>query len=101
MTRPLYNDRCLGRAMLGSTDTCSASVRAAYGRIHRFFYVKVHTRFLRSIHVLLSALIVDNGSGMFCTGFAGLSAPRAVSDDCRQSEEEKGAQSMLQLMNIF
>ena len=27
---------------------------------------------------------------MFCTGFAGLAAPRAVSDDCRQSEGEKG-----------
>ena len=38
---------------------------------------------------------------MFCTGFAGLAAPRAVSDDCRQSEGEKGVQSMLQLLSIF
>ena len=39
VTRPLiYNDRCMGRAMLGSTViTCSASARAAYGRIYSIY----------------------------------------------------------------
>ena len=48
------------------------------------FYVNGYTRLLRSILVLLfpvnevAALVVDTGSGLFSTGFAGKNAPRAV-----------------------
>ena len=40
------------------------------------FYVRVLTRLLSSIHVLPH--IVDHGSGMLFSGFAGIDAPRAV-----------------------
>ena len=47
-----------------------------------FFYVIEWTRLLRSILVLLFSEVVahfvDNGSGMYCAGFAGIYAPRAV-----------------------
>ena len=48
------------------------------------FYVNGYSRLLRSILVLLfplgevAALVVDTGSGLFFTGFAGENAPRAV-----------------------
>ena len=67
-----------GRAMLGSTmDTCCASSGVAFRRIFMIFYVIGQTRLLRSI-LCPGRLIVDNGSGMFHTGFAGIDAPRAV-----------------------
>ena len=48
------------------------------------FYVNGYIRLLRSILVLLfplsevAALVVDTGSGLFSTSFAGENAPRAV-----------------------
>ena len=80
----LCNNRCLGwgRAMLGSTmDTCFASSRVAFGRIYDFLHDGVASAAeLDSRPALLPTgrHIVDNGSGMFHIGFAGIDAPRAV-----------------------
>ena len=92
--------------MLGSTVvTCSASAPGCFWKNLQLFIregvhsaPEVDSRLLSTFEV--TALDVDNGSGMFCSGFAGLNARRAVSDDCRQSEGEKGAQSMLQLLSL-
>ena len=51
-------------------------------------------RLLRSILVLseVAALVVDPGSGLFFTGFAGENAPRAVSGRSPSRRMEKCAQ---------
>ena len=66
----------VARAMLGSTvDTCPASSRVAFG-FFWIFYVIGWTRILGSI-LRPGRHVVDNGSGMFQTGF-GIDAPCAV-----------------------
>ena len=65
------------------------------------FYVNGYTRLLRSIVVLLfplsevAALVVDPGSGLFSTGFAGENAPRAVFRTMALRRMEKCTQKML------
>ena len=56
------------------------------GEFFTIFYVMGLIRLLSSIHVLLfwPACIVDNGNGMFLTGFAGLTHLALCSHDCRQ-----------------
>ena len=72
--------------MLCSTvDTCSASAREALGRNSGFLREWVHSAHevnsrpaLLFSGVEVATLVVDPGSGLFSTGFAGISTPRAV-----------------------
>ena len=71
-----------------AATTTTLSVRGwLHVRISHIFYVKVELWILRSILVSLPAnmaeeevapLVVNNGSDMHSTGFANISAPRAV-----------------------
>ena len=82
-----------GSVVLCSTvDSYSASAWETFGRISGFLREWV-TRLLRSILVLLfsvsevAALVVDTGSGLFSTGFAGEKCTsRCVPDVCLHAE---------------
>ena len=68
-----------------TVDTCSASAREALGRSSCFLRKLVHSApevnsrpALLFSGVEVATLVVDSGSGLFSTGFAGIDAPRAV-----------------------
>ena len=72
-----------GRAMLGLTvSTCSASVLGwLLEEFHDFLREGVRSDPEVDYVLLFSdvaTLVVNNGSGRYCTGFAGIDAPRAV-----------------------
>ena len=78
-----FNDRCLARVaqcLVRLWLHVLHQLQGGFWKNSQLFQREGNARLLRSIHVLLStfevaALIVDNGSGMFCIGFAGLDAP--------------------------
>ena len=90
-----------GRAMLGSTmDTCSASSRVAFGRIfHDFLHEGVDSA--PELDSRPGRHVVDNGSGMFLTGFAGLTHLALCSHDCRQFADRCFSCSRVALGNLY
>ena len=91
----------VGRAMFGSTtDTCSASSRVAFGRIFTIFHLKGQTRLLKSI-LRPGRHVVDTGSGMFLSGFAGLTHLALWSHDCRQFADRCFSCSRVALGNLY
>ena len=72
-----------GRAMLGSTMvTCSASSRVAFGEIFAFLREGVDSD--PEVYSPSCRHVVDTGSGMLISGFAGLTHLALCSHDCRQ-----------------
>ena len=92
-----------GRAVLCSTvDTYSASARETFGIISGFLRElarsapEVNSRpALLFSGVEVATLVVDPGSGLFSTGFAGIDAPSAVFRRLPSRRMEKCAHSML------
>ena len=86
--RVSYNKQQQPTTMTTTTTTTTTSpspsrqLEGGFWKNSRFFYVIGWTRLLRSILVLLFSEVVahfvDNGSGMYCIGFAGVYAPRTV-----------------------
>ena len=91
----------VGRAMVGLTmDTCSASSRVAFGRIF-FDFLLAGVDSAPELDSRPGRHVVDNGSGMYHTGFAGLTHLALCSHDCWQFADRCFSCSCVALGNLY